>query len=61
MHNENASFKTHFARLPAICVFFLLKTFYLQSTGLNNAIIIVPADKSNIDILCHKSLNRQHG
>ena len=20
----------------------------------------VPADKSNIDILCHKSLNRQH-
>ena len=22
--------------------------------------IKVPADKSNIDILCHKSLNRQH-
>ena len=41
-------------------------TFFVQLEGFvskfleSNAIIKVPADKSNIDILCHKSMDRQH-
>ena len=42
------------------CKIAKFKTLYGISKCSTTIIIKVPADKSNIDILCYKSMNRKH-